>query len=90
MDPTALVVVDMLISGSVRYLRSEVFSRPAIYAVATDWSTAVLQENVVYLPVYMSPASAENIHYLTPQEQTIFHTALRRSVKVLRSGSAPI
>jgi hypothetical protein len=86
MDPTALVLVDRLMSGSVQYLRQDLFPRRAIYSSAHDWMSQRPQANVVLLPEYTF-TSPQDTRYLTAEEQQIFGTALRRSVRILRKAS---
>jgi hypothetical protein len=84
MDPA---LIDMLSSGAVRYLRPEVLNPPAIYAPAPRWPVQALQANVIDAAGYMLPTS-HGVRHLTSQEQQIFSSALRRSVKVVHAGGA--
>jgi hypothetical protein len=81
-------LIDMLPSGAIKYLRSDVLNRPAIYAAAANWPTQMVQENVVLIPEYVAPVATQRMHYLTVQEQRIFSAALRRSVKIVHAGIA--
>ena len=82
-------LIDMLPSGATKYLRTDDLYGSAIYATALNWPVRLAQENVVELPDYMVPMVAQKVRYLTPQEQRIFSSALRRSVKVVRAGMSP-
>jgi hypothetical protein len=81
-------LIDMLPSGAVKYLRSDLLNRPAIYATAANWPMQLVQRNVVLIPEYVAPLVAQRERHLTLQEQRIFSTALRRSVKIVRVGAA--
>ena len=87
MDPTALVLVDRLMSGSLQYLRPDVFPRPAIHPPAYDWASQPPQANVVSVPVYTFASTYQDTRYLTSEEQQVLGEALRRSVRVLRRSS---
>ena len=87
MDPTALVLMDRLMSGSVQYLRQDLFPRAAIYSPAYGWTSQPPQANVASVPVYTFASPHQDARYLTPEEQQVFGEALRRSVRVLRRAS---
>jgi len=87
MDATTLVLVDLLMSGSIKYLREDLFPRPAMYSPVYSWTSQPPQANVASVPVYTFASPHQDARYLTPEEQQVFGEALRRSVRVLRRAS---
>jgi hypothetical protein len=85
MDPA---LIDMLPSGAIRYLRPDILNRPAVHVTMPTWPTQMVRENVIQLPEYISLTVPARLRYLTPQEQAIISSALRRSVKVVRAGAS--